>query len=68
MALSNLHFRLVHLCRSQPERTGGTTAQMSAEDFFDPSFSKERVQNAVRPNIICFSILLFIYNSMIFSK
>ena len=62
MALSNLHFPLVHLCRSQPEKTGGTTAQTSAEDFFDPSFSKQIVQNNLRLNIICLSIPLFINN------
>ena len=61
MALSNLHYPLVHLCRSQPEKTG-TTAQTSAEDFFDPSFSKQIVQNNLRLNIICFSIPLFINN------
>ena len=62
MALSNLLFPLVHLCRSQAEKKGGTTAQMSAKVFSDPSFLGERVQNTLRPNIICFSMLLFIYN------
>ena len=62
MALSNLLFPLIHLCRSQAEKKGGTTAQMSAKVFSDPSFLRERVQNTLRPNIICFSMLLFINN------
>ena len=62
MALINLLFPLVHLCRSQAEKKGGTTAQMSAIVFSDPSFLRDRVQNTLRPNIICFSVLLFIYN------
>ena len=62
VGISNLHYPLVHLCRSQPEKTGGTIAQTSAEDFFDPSFSTKIVQNNLRLNIICFSILLFINN------
>ena len=48
MALSNLLFPLVHLCRSQAEKKGGTTAQMSAKVFSDPSFLRERVQNTLR--------------------
>ena len=62
MALGDLLFPLVHLCRSQAEKKGGTTAQMSAKVFSDPSFLRDRVQNTLRPNIICFSVLLFIYN------